>query len=122
MILLFEDNHDLAYIMKRIISSILGKSCLVCSKKKDAENEVFSGNVDVIVSDISIYGRNEGIDFIRKIRKVMPFTCPPIVVYTGINIDSKEFSDAEGISDAVYEKGETSIVELCNKIKKILVS
>jgi len=95
---------------------------MVCSREVDAESEILSGNVEMIVSDISIYGRSEGIDLIRRIRKIMPFTCPPIVVYTGVNPGSVDFSEAEKISDAVYEKGEISIMDLCARIRRIFMS
>jgi DNA-binding response OmpR family regulator len=121
MILLFEDNRDLAWIMRKIFASVLGTNCVVCYNKGDAETEVFSGNIDIIVSDISIDGRSEGLSFIKKVRKVMPLTCPPIVVYTGLSPQSHDFSEAENISDILYEKGETSIMELCKRLKKLLL-
>jgi DNA-binding response OmpR family regulator len=121
MILVFEDNCDLAFLMRKIISVAVGLPCVVCQKEDDAETEVFSGNVDLIVSDISIDGKSQGISFIRKIRKIMPFSCPPIVVYTGISPQSEDFQEAENISDALYEKGETSIIELCAKVKKLIL-
>ncbi|HOK03897.1 MAG TPA: response regulator [Victivallales bacterium] len=122
MILLFEDNYDLAYVMKRILANTLGMACIICSKESDAETEVFSGNVDMIISDLKIFERIEGLEFIKKIRHIMPFTCPPIVVYTGLDRESKEYKEAVKFSDAVYEKGEISIIELCLRIKKIFYS
>lgn len=122
MILLFEDNRDLALVMKRIISTALGISCIVCSRELDAETEVFSGNVDIVISDLNIFGNAEGLQFIKKIRKVMPFSCPPILVYTGLDRDSREYNEAANISDGLYEKGETSINELCKIIKRIFSS
>lgn len=122
MILLFEDNSDLAGVMKRVLSAALGTSCIVCSKESEAESEVFSGNIDMIISDLNIFGSADGLEFIKKIRKVMPFTCPPIVVYTGLDRETKEYSEALKFSDALYEKGETTINELCRKIKRIFSS
>ncbi len=122
MILLFEDNRDLAFLMKRLLSAALGTGCIVCSREQDAESEVFSGNVDMIVSDLNIFGKSEGVEFLRRIRKVMPFTCPPIVVYTGMDPESRDYDEARSLSDAVYEKGETSISELCGRIKRIFSS
>ena len=122
MILLFEDNRDLAIVMKRILSATLGMACIVCSKESDAESEVFSGNIDMVISDLNIFGSAEGLEFIKRIRKVMPFTCPPIVVYTGLDRETNEYDEATRFSDALYEKGETSINELSRKIKRIFSS
>lgn len=117
MILVFEDNIDLANVVRKLFFHVFHEKCVVTREFQQAVALVLAGDVRVILSDLDMLGKG-GLDFIKKIRNIKPHSLPPVIVFTGLNTSDESFREAKSICDAIYEKGETSLMELCGEIRK----
>ena len=121
MILIFEDNMDIALVLKRMLNLIFHQRCVITCNCSVAENMVLAGEIGLILSDLNIDDREgQGLELIRKIKRIRPHTSPPIVVYTALSRGDSTYNEAEGFSDRIFEKSETSILQLCKEVCRIL--
>jgi len=121
VILIFEDNMDIATVMKHMLSHMFHEACVVTCNFADAENLVLAGDVELVLSDLNIDGhKGQGLDLIKAIRRIRPHTSPPIIVYTGLNSTDSTFAEAERFSDEIYEKSEIAIPQLCKAVYRLL--
>ncbi|HBC88356.1 MAG TPA: hypothetical protein DCZ94_15505 [Lentisphaeria bacterium] len=121
MILIFEDNMDIGLVLKRMLTHMFHENAVVTSNFVDAENMVLAGEVELVLSDLNIEGHKEqGLDLIKKIRRIKPHTSPPIVVYTGVNCNDTLYAEAERFSDEIFEKSEISLPQLCKEMYRLL--
>ncbi|MFA6569466.1 MAG: response regulator [Victivallales bacterium] len=121
MILIFEDNMDIALVLKRMLNLAFHEHCVVTCNCAVAENMVLAGEIGLVLSDLNIEGREgQGLDLIKKIRRIKPHTSPPIVVYTGLSSGDYTYSEAERFSDRIFEKSEISLPRLCKEICSLL--
>lgn len=121
MILIFEDNRELAMVLKAMLGRFFNEKCVITSQFREAENLVLCGDVSLVLSDLDIEGHGRlGLEFIRKLRKIMPHSLPPIIVYTGINDTDPDFTEAKRLSDDIYEKSDISLVQLRRGIGRLL--
>ncbi len=121
MILIFEDNMDIATVLKHMLSHMFHEPCVVTCNFDDAENLVLAGDVELVLSDLNIEGhKGQGLDLIKLIRRIRPHTSPPIVVYTGLNSTDSTFAEAERFSDEIFEKSEITLPQLCREVYRLL--
>ena len=121
MILIFEDNMDIALVLKRMLNLIFHENCMVTCNCVIAENMVFSGEIELVLSDLNIEGRKgQGLELIKKIKRIMPHTSPPIVVYTGLSKGDSTYNEAERFSDSIFEKSEITLPRLCKEIYALM--
>jgi DNA-binding NtrC family response regulator len=121
MILIFEDNMDIALVLKRILNSSFHERCVITCNCAVAENMVLAGEIELVLSDLNIEGREgQGLDLIRKIKKFKPHTSPPIVVFTGLSKGDSTYNEAEGLSDRIFEKSEIPLPRLCKEICSLM--
>ena len=121
MILIFEDNIDIAHVLKRMLDIIFHERCVITCNCSDAEPMVFSGEIELILSDLNIEGRNkQGLDLIKKIKRIRPHTSPPIVVYTGLSKGDSTYNEAERFSDRIFEKSEITLPRLCKEMCRLM--
>jgi DNA-binding response OmpR family regulator len=117
MILIFEDNMDIALVLKRMLNLAFHERCVITCNCSVAENMVLSGGIELVLSDLNIDGhKGQGLDLIRKIKKIRPNTSPPIIVYTALSKGDSTYNEAEGLSDRIFEKSEIPIQRLCREI------
>lgn len=121
MILIFEDNVELANVLRMLFFRVFHERCIVTKRFQEAVALVLAGDVRVILTDLDMVGKG-GLDFIKKIRNIKPHSLPPVIVFTGVNTSDKSFSEARSICDAIYEKGETPLMELCWEIRNLKCS
>jgi response regulator RpfG family c-di-GMP phosphodiesterase len=82
---------------------------------------VFSGEIELILSDLNIEGHNkQGLDLIKKIKRIRPHTAPPIVVYTGLSKGDSTYNEAEKFSDRIFEKSEITLPRLCREMCRLM--
>ena len=121
MILIFEDNMEIALVLKRMLGIVFHERCFVTCNCSVAENMVFAGEVELVLSDLNIEGREcQGLDLIKKIRRIRTHTAPPIVVYTGLSSGDSTYNEAERFSDRIFEKSETTFPRLCKEITNLI--
>lgn len=121
MILIFEDNMDIALVLKRMLNLIFHEPCVITCNCAVAENMVLAGGIGLVLSDLNIEGREgQGLDLIKKIKRTRPHTSPPIVVYTGLSKGDSAYDEAEIFSDMIFEKSETPLVQLCKEICRLM--
>ena len=121
MILIFEDNMDIALVLKRMFNLIFHEHCVITCNCAVAVNMVLAGEIEVVLSDLNIDGHmGQGLDLIRKIKKIRPHTSPPIVVYTGLSKGDSTYNEAERFSDRIFEKSEISFPQLCREICRLI--
>ncbi|MFA6294369.1 MAG: response regulator [Victivallales bacterium] len=121
MILIFEDNIDIAHVLKRMLNLTFHEHCVVTCNCADAEAMVFSGEIELILSDLNIEGHNkQGLDLIKKIKRIRPHTAPPIVVYTGLSKGDSTYNEAEKFSDRIFEKSEITLPRLCREMCRLM--
>lgn len=121
MILIFEDNMDIALVVKRILNLSFHEHCVITSNSAVAENMVLAGDVDLVLSDLNIEGRQgQGLDLIKKIRKFKPNTSPPIIVFTALTKGDSTYNEAERFSDRIFVKSEIPIARLCREICELM--
>ncbi len=121
MILIFEDNMDIALVLKRMFTHMFQEASVITCNFEDAENLVLAGDVELVLSDLNIEGhKGQGLDLIKLIRRIRPHTSPPIVVYTGLNSTDSTYEEAERFSDEIYEKSEVSLPQLCREVYRLL--
>ncbi|MFZ2654157.1 MAG: response regulator [Victivallales bacterium] len=121
MILIFEDNMDIASVLKRMLSHMFHEASVITCNCEDAENLVLAGEVELVLSDLNIEGhKGQGLDLIRTIRRIRPHTSPPIIVYTGLNSTDSTFAEAERFSDEIFEKSDITLHQLCKEVYRLL--
>ena len=121
MILIFEDNMDVALVLKRMLNLIFHGNCMVTCNCVIAENMVLAGEVELVLSDLNIEGhKGQGLDLIKKIKRIMPHTSPPIVVYTGLSKGDSTYNEAERVSDSIFEKSEITLHQLCRELCRLI--
>ncbi|GEM_PF-4059561 len=121
MILIFEDNMDVGLVLKHMLDHMFHEKSIVTCNFTDAENMVLAGEIELVLSDLNIEGHKEqGIDLIKKIRRIKPHTSPPIIVYTGLNSTDSLYTEAERFSDEVFEKSEITLPQLCREMYRLM--
>ena len=122
MILIFEDNMDIALVLKRILNITFHEHCVITSNCAIAENLVLAGDIELVLSDLNIDGNNtgQGLDLIKKIKRIRPHTAPPIVIYTALTKGDSTYNEAEKYSDKIYEKSEIPLPRLCKEICSLI--
>jgi DNA-binding NtrC family response regulator len=121
MILIFEDNMDIALVVKRMLNLVFHERCVITCNCVVAENMVLAGEIELVLSDLDIEGhKGQGLDLIRKIKRFMPHTSPPIVIYTGLSKGDSTYNEAEKFSDSIFEKSEISLPQLCKELCRLI--
>jgi DNA-binding NtrC family response regulator len=121
MILIFEDNMDIALVLKRMLNLGFHESCVITCNCAVAENMVLAGEIELVLSDLSIDGREgQGLDLLRKIKKLRPHSPPPIVVFTALSKGDSTYNEAEKLSDRIFVKSEMPLSRLCKEISSLI--
>lgn len=121
MILIFEDNMDVALALKRMLNLIFHERCVITCNCAVAENMVLAGGIELVLSDLTIEGHEgQGIDLIRKIKSIKPHTSPPIIVYTALSEGDSTYDEAKSLSDRIFEKSEIPLQQLCKEMCSLI--
>ena len=121
MILIFEDNTDISLVLKRMLNLIFHENCVITCNCSVAENMVLAGEIELVLSDLNIEGhKGQGLDLIKKIKRIMPHTSPPIVVFTALSKGDSAYNEAERFSDRIFEKSEITLPQLCKEICRLI--
>ncbi len=122
MILILEDNPEVAAMMEMIFSHVFHDECRVTHKIKDALMCACCEDVKLIMSDLDLGGGECALTFLRRIRHLKPHSLPPIVVFTGLDPDEPDYREAARLSDSIYQKGTFSAGEICRTLHDLLTS
>jgi CheY-like chemotaxis protein len=119
MILILEDDSEQAFLLRTILGRLLGERCLATASLVEAESRMLAGEVSLLVSDLRL-GDRSGVELFRRIRAHPRTHAPPMVVFTGLSPQDPEFREATYYTDAVFEKGTTTIAKLGEIIRSLL--
>ncbi len=119
MILILEDNLELAFLLRRILGRLPGgERCLATGSVAEAESRILAGEVSLLVSDLRL-GQDSGIALLRRLHDHLRCQALPVVVYTGLSPRDAEFREAGYYTDAVFEKGETTVAKLRQAVQSL---
>jgi DNA-binding response OmpR family regulator len=119
MILILEDNLELAFLLCRILGRLPGgERCLATGNVAEAESRILAGEVSLLVSDLRL-GQGSGIALLRHLHARLDRHALPVVVYTGLGPRDAEFREAGYYTDAIFEKGETTVAKLRQVVQSL---
>lgn len=119
MILILEDNLELAFLLCRILGRLPGgERCLATGSMAEAESRILAGEVSLLVSDLRL-GQDSGIALLRHLHAHLDRHDTPVVVYTGLGPRDAEFREASYYTDAIFEKGETTVAKLRQVVQSL---
>jgi len=84
-ILIVEDSPVMSLILQKHLQSILKCNILAASTISDAKTHLFEIDIHIIISDIMLPGGENGIDFLKYIRKDQRFHKIKFYVITAHN-------------------------------------
>ena len=119
MILILEDDLEQAFLLRTFLGRLLGERCLATASLVEAESRVMAGEVSLLVSDLRL-GDHSGVELFRRLRSHTRTHAPPMVVFTGLSSQDPEFREAGYYTDAIFEKGATSLARLGEVIRTLL--
>lgn len=94
-ILIVEDETAIQHLLNRIVS-MLGHTAIVAGNGGEAVALAEQRSPDLIITDLSLPGKPNGIELVRALRKLNPDR--PLVVTTGYTIgDQMDIVQAEGV-------------------------
>lgn len=94
-VLIIEDEEGIQQLLKRVVS-MLGHAVHLAGNGADAISLAQQHEPDLIITDLSLPGKPNGIDLVRALRALKPDR--PLVVTTGYTIgDRMDAIEAEGI-------------------------
>jgi DNA-binding response OmpR family regulator len=119
MILILEDDLEQAFLLRTFLARLLGERCLATASLMEAESRMMAGEVSLLVSDLRL-GDRSGVELFRRLHAHPRTHAPPMVVFTGLSSQDPEFREASYYTDAIFEKGGTSIAKLGEVIQNLL--
>jgi two-component system response regulator HydG len=100
-ILIVDDERDHAEVMCEALER-LGHQCDVCYSLADAEKRLDKRKYDVIVTDLLMDGRRDGLEVLARSREQTP--PPPVVLVTALNdVPTSKQAMAEGAFDYIVK-------------------
>lgn len=94
-VLIIEDEEGIQQLLKRVVT-MLGHAVHLAGNGADALSLAQQHAPDLIITDLSLPGKPNGIDLVRALRALKPDR--PLVVTTGYTIgDRMDAIEAEGI-------------------------
>ncbi len=94
-VLIVEDEDGIQNLLKRVVS-MLGHDVFIAATGAEALRSAEQQNPDLIISDLSLPGKPNGIELVRALRALNP--ARPMVVTTGYTVGERmEAIHAEGV-------------------------
>ncbi len=100
-ILIVDDEYKMQEILKKFFTSS-GYNIICASNTREAIGKFSQNNIDLVITDIKMPGKEDGISLVRKIHNADPYL--PIVVITAYgNIPTSVLAMKEGAYDYIVK-------------------
>ena len=98
-ILVVDDEQEHAAVMCEVLSR-LGHKCDVTYSLADAQQKLNRKSYDVVVTDLMMDGRRDGLEVLRRAKQMVP--PPPVLLVTAVNdVPTSKAAMAEGAYDYI---------------------
>lgn len=117
-ILIVEDDKVVALINKRMVEKIGHRAYCCVSTGKEAIQTTKKTNPDVILMDIQLEGKMNGIEAMKEIRK---FSTTPVIFISG-NISNETHEAIQKTGNATFLAKPVEIMQLQEALGKLVCS
>ena len=116
-VLVVDDDESIRVLLSRMLSR-RGIDVCPCATSEDAVNRLTTEQFDCLILDIGLDGA-DGLDILVRVRE-RGCDCPPVVVYTGRELASKDLARLEAHAAGLVIKNEQSPEHLLDEISLFL--
>ena len=117
-LLVVEDDPVMQESLQELLTAD-GAEVIAVGTAADARRILAAEPVDCLVLDLGLPD-GSGIDFLRNLKEELGSSAPPVVVYTGRDLDRSELHEVERLSDSVVLKTARSPERLLEETRLFL--